>query len=51
MEETANKYTNIEFMILIHPNPDIQKHKNIFKTVKVIDPLNHDKLIEYLKKM
>ena len=30
LEEIANKYTNIEFMIPIHPNPNIQKHKNIF---------------------
>jgi UDP-N-acetylglucosamine 2-epimerase (non-hydrolysing) len=50
LEEIANKYINIEFTIPIHPNPNIQKHKNIFKTVKVVNPLNHDELIEYIKK-
>lgn len=50
VEEIANKYENVEFMIPIHPNPDIKKYKYIFKKVKVVDSLDHDELIEYLKK-
>ena len=50
LEKIANKYSNIEFMIPLHPNPNVQKHKHIFKTVKVVEPLNHNDLIEYVKK-
>jgi UDP-N-acetylglucosamine 2-epimerase (non-hydrolysing) len=50
LENIANKYPNIEFMIPLHPNPNVQKHKNIFKKVKVSEPLNHEELINYIKK-
>ena len=49
LEKVANKYPNIEFMIPLHPNPDVQKHKHIFKKVKVIEPMKHDDLIDYVK--
>ena len=50
LEKLANKYSDIEFMIPLHPNPNVQKHKHIFKKVKVVEPINHDDLIEYVKK-
>ena len=50
LEKIANKYYDIEFMIPLHPNPNVQKHKHIFKKVKVVEPMNHDCLIEYVKK-
>ena len=50
LEKLANKYSDIEFMIPIHPNPNVQKHKHIFKKVKVVDPMTHSELIEYVKK-
>ena len=50
LEKIANKYNELEFMIPLHPNPNVQKHKHIFKNVKVVDPMNHDDLIEYVKK-
>ena len=50
LEKIANKYLDIEFMIPLHPNPNVQKHKHIFKTVKVSEPMNHNDLIEYIKK-
>ena len=34
----------------MHPNPDIQKHKHILKSVDVINPINHSELINILKK-
>ena len=37
-------------MIPLHPNPNVQKHKHIFKKVKVVEPMNHNDLIEYVKK-
>ena len=50
LEKIANKYFDIEFMIPLHPNPNVQKHKHIFKKVKVVEPMNHNDLIEYVKK-
>lgn len=50
IENIANKYPNIEFLIPLHPNPHVQKHKAIFKKVKVVEPITHEELIEYVKK-
>jgi UDP-N-acetylglucosamine 2-epimerase (non-hydrolysing) len=50
LEKIANKYLDIEFMIPLHPNPNVQKHKHIFKKVKVVEPMSHSDLIEYVKK-
>lgn len=50
LEKLANKYHELEFMIPLHPNPNVQKYKHIFKKVKLVDPMSHDNLIEYVKK-
>ncbi len=50
LEKIANKYYDIEFMIPLHPNPNVQKHKHIFKKVKIVEPMNHNDLVEYVKK-
>ena len=50
IEKIAIKYSDIEFLIPLHPNPNVQKHKHIFKKVKVVDSMNHTDLIEYIKK-
>ena len=39
---------NIEFILPIHPNPNVQKHKNLLSNVKVINPLNHNELLGLL---
>jgi UDP-N-acetylglucosamine 2-epimerase (non-hydrolysing) len=50
IEQIAKKYNNIKFMIPLHPNPNIQKYKHIFKNVHVIDPMSHNDLLNYVKK-
>lgn len=50
LEKIATKYEDIEFLIPLHPNPNVQKHKNIFKKVVVVEPMEHNELIEYIKK-
>ena len=50
LEKLAEEYSCLEFLIPLHPNPNVQKHKNIFKKVKVVDPMTHDELIKYVKK-
>lgn len=49
MEKIATIYHDHIFIIPLHPNPDIQKHKHIFNNVKIINPLNHEKMIDLLK--
>jgi len=48
LEQAAQKYSDHEFLLPIHPNPNIKKYSHILKKVKVIDPLDHKNLIEYL---
>lgn len=49
IEYIANKYPHIEFMIPLHPNPNVQKYRHIFNKVKVVDPMTHINLIKYIK--
>jgi UDP-N-acetylglucosamine 2-epimerase (non-hydrolysing) len=46
----ANKYTDLEFIIPLHPNPNVQKHRDKLKGVTVIDPLPHNELVEIMKR-
>jgi len=50
IEYFANKYSDLEFLIPIHPNPNVQKYKHLFQKVKVVDPMCHSDMIEYIKK-
>lgn len=44
----ANK--DLEFIIPIHPNPNVQKWKHLLTNVTVIEPLPHQELLELLVK-
>jgi len=44
----AKKYNNLNFVLPIHPNPNVQKHKNILKNVKVVDPMDYDECIQFI---
>jgi len=48
LEKLANTYPDLEFILPIHPNPSVQKHKHILKAVRVIEPLTHSQLLEVL---
>jgi len=48
LESLANKYANLEFILPIHPNPNVQIHSNILNKVKVINPLPHNDLLDIL---
>jgi UDP-N-acetylglucosamine 2-epimerase (non-hydrolysing) len=50
IEKLANENPELEFIIPIHPNPNIQKHKHLFSKVKVVEPLTHKELLEVLTK-
>ena len=46
----AKKHSHIRFILPIHPNPNVYKHKNILTNVEIINPVNHDEFINLMKK-
>lgn len=50
LERLAEQNKNLEFILPIHPNPNVKKHKKILKNVKVVDPLNHKELLDIVSK-
>jgi len=50
LNKLALQNPDLEFILPIHPNPNVQKHKHLLKNVKVVDPLNHEDLLQLLVK-
>ena len=50
INKLANGYPEYEFILPLHPNPEVQKYRELLDDVTVIDPLNHDELINLLVK-
>jgi UDP-N-acetylglucosamine 2-epimerase (non-hydrolysing) len=46
----AIKNPSLEFILPIHPNPNVRKHKEILTDVKVVSPLEYNRFIELLAK-
>jgi UDP-N-acetylglucosamine 2-epimerase (non-hydrolysing) len=49
LNKVAIKYTELKFILPIHPNPNVQKWKNILTHVKIVEPLDHDGFINTLR--
>jgi UDP-N-acetylglucosamine 2-epimerase (non-hydrolysing) len=50
LERLANKNPELEFILPIHPNPNVQKHRHLLSKVKVVEPLSHRELLRVLVK-
>lgn len=50
INKLAIEYKELNFIIPIHPNPNVQKYKKILTDVNIIEPLAHDELIKLLVK-
>lgn len=50
IENLALLHPNLEFILPIHPNPNVQKYKSILQHVKVVEPLEHKDLLNLLTK-
>jgi UDP-N-acetylglucosamine 2-epimerase (non-hydrolysing) len=50
INELAKLHPELEFILPIHPNPNVLKHKELLTNVIVINPLNHNDLLEILVK-
>lgn len=42
---------NLKFIMPIHPNPNVQRHRHLLTAVQVVDPLPHDQLLQLLVKV
>lgn len=51
INEIAKENPDLEFILPIHPNPNVQKHRDILTHVNVIEPLNHSELLDLLVKV
>lgn len=49
LEELANKYTEYNFLLPMHPNTNVDTYKSILKKVNVIPPMTHTETINLLK--
>ncbi len=50
INKLAKNNTDLEFILPLHPNPNVQKWKHLLTNVNVIDPLPHNELLELLVK-
>jgi len=50
LNNIAKKYPDLEFILPLHPNPNVQKHKHLLTNINVVEPLSHSKLLEILVK-
>lgn len=44
----AEKHEDLNFIIPLHPNPEVQKHKHLLTRVDVCDRMEHNELLKYL---
>lgn len=51
INDLAKLYPSLNFTIPLHPNPNVQKHKDLLTDVTIIEPLSHDELIKRLVKV
>ena len=50
INKLAEKHPNLEFILPLHPNPNVQTHKGLLHKIRVVTPLSHHDLISLLVK-
>jgi UDP-N-acetylglucosamine 2-epimerase (non-hydrolysing) len=50
LNELAISNPDLEFILPIHPNPNVQKWKHLLTDVNVVEPLDHMDMIYHIKK-
>jgi UDP-N-acetylglucosamine 2-epimerase len=46
----AKENPDLEFILPIHPNPNVQKYKSLLTNINVVNPMNHNELLNLLVK-
>ena len=42
----AKEYDEYEFIIPLHPNPNVQKHRHLLTNLTVVDSMEHSSLLK-----
>ena len=50
INKLAQDNPDLEFILPMHPNPNVQMHKHILKNVKVVNPMPHKEFINLVAK-
>lgn len=50
IEELAEENQHLKFILPMHLNPEIQKHKSIFKNVDVVSPVSYNECIDLISR-
>lgn len=50
INKLAKENSSLEFILPLHPNPNVSRHKHLLSYVNVLDPLPHDELLYILSK-
>lgn len=50
INDIASKYKGYNFILPLHPNPSVLKHKTILTNINIVSPLSHDELLNILVK-
>ena len=50
VNQLAKDFGGLNFILPIHPNPNVQKHKHLLTHVNIVDPMSHDELLNVLCK-
>jgi len=50
VNDLAKEYNEYDFILPLHPNPNVQKYRDLLTNIKVIEPLSHNELLDILVK-
>jgi UDP-N-acetylglucosamine 2-epimerase (non-hydrolysing) len=50
INELATLYPELNFVIPLHPNPNVRKHANLLSNLKIISPLSHEEFMNLISK-
>lgn len=48
LSKLASENKDLEFILPIHPNPNVKKYQHLLKNIKVIEPLEYENLLKIL---
>ena len=50
VDKLAKNNPDLDFILPLHPNPNVQKYKHLLKNINVVKPLSHPELLDLLVK-
>mgnify|MGYP003117966143 FL=1 len=50
VNDLAKQNSELEFILPLHPSPNVQRHKHLLNHINVLDPLPHSMLLDILVK-